>query len=306
MSFINYCLSIIVLTRIIMFTNIFSCNGKNNFFTATDKANQNMSLLWEISGNGLHQPSYIFGTMHLLCAKDATLSNNLKSIIKQADEIYFEVDIDDLGELLTGILSGSMKNDTTLQELYTAAEYERISNFFEVHRLPIPLNAMSKMEPMLVSALVYQSLLPCMEADGMEMSIMQEAHQYTKEIKGLETAAFQLDLINQIPYGVQAKELLRSIDSANTFKHQLDEMMQLYKTQDIEKLLKFTLEGEYGDEQVQDILLNKRNKKWVNLFPEITKGKSLLIAVGAGHLGGAEGILNLLKKNGYTVKAMQN
>src|SRR5947208_16620145 len=95
-------------------TGFFAYESKGQFNTAKD----NKTLLWEITGNDLQKPVYIYGTMHLLCAKDALLSNNLKQIVQNADEIYFEIDMDDIGELLTGFKEGKMKHDTTLADLY--------------------------------------------------------------------------------------------------------------------------------------------------------------------------------------------
>ena len=53
-------------------------------------------------------------------------------------------------------------------------------------------------------------------------------------------------------------------------------------------------------------MINRRNKNWVEQFPKIAKDKSLLIAVGAGHLGGESGLLNLLKQKGYTLRPLEN
>src|SRR4051812_46442396 len=94
-------------------TGFISCESKGQFTTAKD----NKTLLWEITGNGLQKAVYIYGTMHLLCAKDVVLSNNFKQIIQNVDEIYFEIDMDDMSELLTGFTKGKMKNDTTLADL---------------------------------------------------------------------------------------------------------------------------------------------------------------------------------------------
>ena len=163
------------------------------------------------------------------------------------------------------------------------------------------------MQPMLVSALVYQTMLPCAQADGMELSIMQLAHTKKKEIKGLETVAFQASVLDNIPYTQQAKELLSSIDSIETSTKETDEMIRLYKEQDIDKLLEFSLKSEGGTtSDVQDVMIDQRNKNWADQFPNITKDKQLLIAVGAGHLGGEKGLLNLLKEKGYTIRAIQN
>jgi uncharacterized protein YbaP (TraB family) len=284
-------------------TGFISCESKSQYNTAMN----NKSLLWEVTGKDLARPVYIYGTMHLLCAKDAVLSNNLQNIVKNADEIYFEIDMDDISELLSGLKEGKMKNDTSLADLYSSDEYERIKSFFDHHGMGMELQMLNKMQPMLISALVYQAILPCQSADGIEMNIMKLAHQYHKEIKGLETAAFQASVLDKIPYSSQAKELLYSIDSVQNTESETDEMIELYKEQDLDKLLEYSLKSEGGtNSDIQDVMINNRNKNWVEQFPVITKDKSILIAVGAGHLGGEEGLLNLLKEKGYSIRPLEN
>ena len=284
-------------------TGLMSSESKSQFVSAKN----NKSLLWEITGNDLTKPVYVYGTMHLLCAKDAELSTNLKQIVTDVDEIYFEIDMDDLSELLTGFKQGTMKNDTTLHDLYSSDEYQRIKTFFDHHGMGMQLQMLNRMQPMLVSALVYQAILPCEEADGIELNIMKLAHENKKEIKGLETAAFQASVLDKIPYASQAKELLNSIDSVQSTETETEEMVKLYKEQDLDKLLDYSLKTEGGStSEMQDVMINKRNENWVKQFPDITKDKSILIAVGAGHLGGENGLLNLLKQKGYQVRPLEN
>ena len=77
---------------------------------AIDKvAPDNNTLLWKVTGNGLTKPSYLYGTIHMLCADDATLSDHMKSIIRRADEVYFEVDLDNLMEMLAVMTKMKMK-----------------------------------------------------------------------------------------------------------------------------------------------------------------------------------------------------
>lgn len=288
---------------LITLTGIISCESKSQYNTAMN----NKSLLWEVTGKDLSKPVYIYGTMHLLCASDAVLSDNLQKIVQHADEIYFEIDMDDIGELLSGLKEGAMKNDTSLADLYSSDEYERIKTFFDHHGMGMELQMLNKMQPMLISALVYQAVLPCKAADGIELNIMKLAHQYHKEIKGLETAAFQASVLDKIPYASQAKELLYSIDSVKNTQTETDEMIDLYKEQDLDKLLTFSLKTEGGtSSEIQDVMINDRNKNWIEKFPAITKDKSILIAVGAGHLGGKEGLLNLLKQKGYNIRPLEN
>ncbi|MBS1731218.1 MAG: TraB/GumN family protein [Bacteroidetes bacterium] len=282
-----------------------SCQGKSQtkYMTATN----NKSLLWEVSGNGLQKPSYIFGTMHLLCASDAQLSDPLISIIQHVDEIYFEIDLDDLGELYNGATMGLMTGDTSLSDLLSPDDYSRVREFFEKHGMSMEFGFLQKMQPMLIGSLVYQAILPCEQTDGMEMAIMQVAHENKKEIKGLETAAFQVGILEQIPYSRQAADLMKSVDSVKEGAKQIEEMIALYKSQDIDSLLAYSLKNDGGDSpEIQDKMIYQRNQNWANKFPEVSKDKQILIAVGAGHLGGEKGLLQLLKNQGYTIRPLQN
>ena len=75
----------------------------------TALAQENNTLLWKISGNGIDKPSYLFGTIHMLCADDALLSANLQKVIRNCDEVYFEVDMDNLFEMLGAMNKMKMK-----------------------------------------------------------------------------------------------------------------------------------------------------------------------------------------------------
>src|SRR5687767_9416438 len=88
------------------------------------------TLLWEITGNGLSNPSYLFGTMHILCAEDARLSENLKRIIKDADLIYFEIDMDNMMEMLGALKYLKMNDNKKLSDLLTPEEYQRVKTYF--------------------------------------------------------------------------------------------------------------------------------------------------------------------------------
>lgn len=295
----TYCLTLFTVAGLI------SCQGKSQpaFITASN----GKSLLWEVSGNGLQKPSYIFGTMHLLCAADAQISETFQTIIHHVNEIYFEIDLDDLGELFNGATMGIMQNDTTLSELISADEFNRVKDFFGSHDMEMQFQMMQKMQPMLLSSLVYQALLPCTQTEGMEMAIMKIAHEQKKEIKGLETAAFQVSILQEIPYEKQAADLVGTIDSIAGGSKKIEEMINLYKSQDLDALLDYTLTTDGGESpEIQDKMIFQRNENWAKLFPAITKDKQLLIAVGAGHLGGSKGLLALLKKAGYTIRPLQN
>jgi len=271
--------------------------------------NENNTLLWKISGNGLQKPSYLFGTIHLLCADDAILSDNLKTAIRNSDEVYFEVDLDNLFEMFGAIGQMKMKGDTTLQDLLSKEEYDKVKSYFESKGSMLPFSMLETYKPMLAASTLEQNSMPCEKTAMLEQVIMQEAKQNNKKIKGLETMAYQAGVLDSIPYSLQAKQLVSYIDSSNKGAEedkQLKEMFDAYKKQDLKKLEDLLLETDVSMSSFTDIMLYHRNSNWVKKLKPLLPEKSLIIAVGAGHLPGQKGVINLLRKEGFTVTPVEN
>ncbi len=90
------------------------------------------------------------------------------------------------------------------------------------------------------------------------------------------------------------------------YKNEFAEMVDLYKNQDLDSMQNMLLKSEFGSDKYDDLLLNDRNKNWVKQLKEIMKKESVFVAVGAGHLTGQEGLISLLKKEGYKVEPLLN
>jgi uncharacterized protein YbaP (TraB family) len=149
-------------------------------------------------------------------------------------------------------------------------------------------------------------MLPCKNISGVEQELMKLAKENKKEIKGLETMAFQAAVFDSIPYSQQAKELLKTIDSLPAYKKYFDTMVNIYKKQQLKEMQNLFTKSEFGMEENQDILLDKRNKNWVAQLNAIMKKESVFVAVGAGHLVGNMGLIALLRKQGYTLRPIEN
>ena len=141
---------------------------------------------------------------------------------------------------------------------------------------------------------------------GMEQVIMDESKQYKKEIKGLETVEFQASVFDSIPYEQQALELVKVIDSAGSASQATDELIAVYKQQDLKKIEQMTVQEEGGVADHIDLLLYNRNANWAEKMNTIMPSNSTLFAVGAAHLPGEKGLIALLRKNGFTVKPVAN
>lgn len=264
------------------------------------------TLLWEISGKGLQKPSYLFGTMHILCAEDAVLSESMKDIIKKCDQIYFELDMDNQMEMLGAIQYLRMNDGLKLSDLLTKEEYARVEVYFKDHNITIPLTMLNRFKPMFISSMLSEQTMACPQKDGMETQIMKESKQYDKEIRGLETIQYQASIFDSIPYDKQAKDLINYVDSFENYKDITLQMVEVYRAQDLKRMDSLVQKSDPGMESYMDLLLYRRNRQWVEHMPSIMDHRSILFAVGAGHLSGQEGVINLLRKAGYKVKPMKN
>ncbi|RYG03517.1 MAG: TraB/GumN family protein, partial [Chitinophagaceae bacterium] len=270
------------------------------------KAANDNTLLWEISGKDLASPSYLFGTMHILCADDAKLSTNMKQVVEDSKQVYFEIDMDNMTELMGAMKFLRMNDGAKISDLLTPEEYDRVKTYFEKNKSKLPFTMMNRFKPYFVSSLIGEQLMSCGETNGMEAVIMQEAKPYKKEILGLETTEFQASIFDSIPYKKQAKDLVAYIDSVDHYRGVTEEMVKVYLQQDLGKLDKLMQQSDAGMGEYMDLMLYDRNRRWVKQMPEIMNGGSILFAVGAGHLPGDQGVIKLLKKSGYTVRPLKN
>ena len=265
----------------------------------------NNSLLWKISGNGLTKPSFLFGTFHLLCKEDINFSNQLRKAVSDCGEIYMELDMDDPSTMLSAMMYMNMRGDTSLSDLYTSKEYERLKSYFS-DTLKMPLALLQKTKPYFLVALLYPRMMNCSSPAGVEEELVKLAKEDKKEIQGLETMQFQASVFDSIPYQWQAKELLKNIDSFSVNKTEFETMLDFYKNQEMDSIKTMIGKSEFGSDKYDDLLLNNRNKKWVTKLDTIMKNESVFVAVGAGHLVGKQGLISLLKKQGYTVEPLEN
>jgi len=282
---------------------IAGCNAQPAY--TFQKQNNNNTLLWEVSGHELKNPSFLFGTFHLLCKDDIHFSDQLKAAVKTSNEIYMELDMDDPATLLDGMLYMNMKDGKKLSDLYTAEEYKKLESYFS-DSLKMPLMLLQSAKPYFLVAMLYPKMMKCLSATGVEEELLKIAKEDKKEIKGLETIKFQASIFDTIPYEWQAKELLNNIDSFSYYETEFDQLVTLYKNQLLDSMQNMDLKSEFGSDQYEDLLVKDRNKKWVGELNEIMKNESVFVAVGAGHLTGEVGLINLLKKEGYKVEPLVN
>ena len=268
----------------------------------------NNTLLWRISGHGLSRPSYLFGTIHMLCADDIQLSDSLKAAIKRSDKVYLELDMDNIFEMLGVMGKMKMRNDTTLADLLSPAQYDSVKAYFKKQSTLLPFSVLETYKPMLAASLLMQGSMDCGNEVAMEQLIMKEAKGQGKSIKGLETMAFQMSIFDSIPYRLQAQELVSYVENTGdtSDKADFDELSKAYREQNLDTLEAITKRDDMGIANFTDLLLYNRNANWAKKLNDLMKEQALVIAVGAGHLPGERGVINLLRKAGYKVEPVPN
>jgi hypothetical protein len=129
---------------------------------------------------------------------------------------------------------------------------------------------------------------------------MDKARDNNAEVMGLETLTEQLAFIDQMPLEDQFEGLIKTIQEGDEQTKYLDTLIQAYKERDLPRLNEMIVSNdEFKD--ISNTLIDERNKNWViKLKPILQKGAAF-IGVGAGHLGGQMGLIQLLRKEGYTV-----
>ncbi len=276
---------------------------------ATTDDSLRTSLLYRISGNGLNHPSWLFGTIHIILEDDFFLTENTKKAFEQAERIVFEIDMNEMmgfGAQLALMSKAMMDDGLTLRDLLSEEEYALVKAHFE--QIGLPLFLFERFKPMFLTVFAADTkgAPPFSQPDGMvsyEIVLMEMAHKQGKEIAGLETAEFQMSLFDSIPYETQAKMLVESIRQQNdSTATDLSQLYEWYKQGDIDKLQQSIEDDEMGLANYEDLLLIQRNESWIPIMERMMHEKPSFFAVGAGHLGGPKGVINLLRQAGYRVE----
>ena len=273
-------------------------------------------LLWKISGNGLQQPSYIFGTYHLspLSIKDSIAS--LPQAMQDIRQVYGELVMADMmkPEFLAQMQQQTMlPNDTTLKSLFTPEELEVVSRAVTEY-LQVDIALLDRMKPAALfqqlTVLFYMKHTPGYNPqEQLDASFQQEATEQGKKVGGLETAQSQVDILFNKPLRRQAEDLYCFVSDPDKVERQAKEIIAAYTAQDLDKMLQLMeeKEGTSCDPTPEEMaqLLYDRNQAWVKQMPAIMQTAPTLFVVGAGHLPGEQGVLALLKAQDYTVEPMK-
>ena len=272
-------------------------------------AQTDKSLLYEISGNGLEKPSYLFGTFHLLKSdyiKEQTLVNEK---YEAADQVVVEMLVD--SSMMMSFTMKAMMPGKSLKAIMNEKSYEKLGKELS-DGLGMDIAMFDQFKPAFVSTLLAQIManeeIPSVskyKGELMDLYFANHGAKNNKKVIPLETMMEQASILfeSKSPEE-QAKELEEMIEHKGQSNKMMRKMGKYYMDNNLPGLLE--IGKEYEEEyEGMTLLVDKRNIKWMENLPAILKEGNAFIAVGALHLPGDRGLIELLLKDGYTVKAVK-
>ena len=271
----------------------------------------NAQLLWKISGNGIKKPSYIVGSHHACTFQYCDSIPGLMKAFENVDYVIGEYDMvksqqmtpEETMKLKSMMM---MPADTSFASLFAEDEKAKLDEFLK-SKLGVPSDKLATLKPMAIMITVQNKVIMEVLPDaatmtGMDKYMQTFADYKGKGVGGLETMNYQMELLFGGSLESQADALLEYIDTGNT-KELIAKLTDAYKSQDLDQLWEVFMEqmSKYDYDNVVTV----RNMNWEKQMKELLPKQSTLFVVGAGHLPGEKGMINLLSEAGYKVKPVK-
>ena len=253
------------------------------------------SLLWKISGKGLTHPSYLYGTMHMICAADFEIKKKVINALKKCDQLIMEFDFTNEDEI--AVLQKMHSNTERITDHLNESEKAEFESVVK-NNFGLTLEDADLMAPMMLVNMMIIKAIDCEDIKLFETELIAIARNLNISTGGIETATEQLEIAATV---FDSKEILRQLKSADDFKEVFKELVYSYKIEELEKIGSFLNDERFLNQETKETLVMERNVRWLKRMPKMMKDKSVFFAVGAGHLTGSVGMIHLLKNKGYSV-----
>lgn len=278
--------------------------------------NVQAQLLWKVTGNGLAKPSYIMGTYHLANTSFANSVKGLHDALNACEQVYGELNMSQLDtQAMQGMQSTMMlPQGQTLDSLLTADQLARLNAFMtKLLGADFSNPLLAPMKQMTPAALNTQfQVLMCMKLEGgfnpneqFDTYFQKEAKKQNKAVGGLETLDYQMKVLFSAPMPRQIEQLMCLVDNYDYQTELLKRTIKAFYAEDMNAIQQIYEEKLHNTCDMtpaeENALIYTRNANWAKALPNIMSQRSTLVAVGAAHLPGPRGLLQLLKDAGYTV-----
>ncbi|MBL4703277.1 MAG: TraB/GumN family protein [Flavobacteriales bacterium] len=260
--------------------------------------------MWQISGNGLTDTSYLYGTMHVQDKRVFDFKPNVLPAFDSAEVLALELNMDSVNPLA---VMGSMIMDSSIviADLLSPKDYQLVKSYIE-DSLGIPMMLFSHLQPLFISSFIQAKSLNSEMEEALDLYFFRKAKEQNKRISGLEKVEEQIAAFNSIPYREQAVELFKMISPEDNNEDEMstEELLDAYLSGNLDLLIDVAQgTSEEAKNDFEKTFLIDRNIVMVKRMEPLLKNHRVFIGVGAAHLPGEHGVIELLRSKGYTVLA---
>jgi uncharacterized protein YbaP (TraB family) len=258
----------------------------------------NSQLLYEIKSKDGQHTSYLFGTIHMMPKEQFNIDSTLTAAFNKSSMIAMEVDLNmDLAQKIELAKETILPEGKTLRNICTDAQYQLIYTYAldSMHMSKKKFKRYSRLKPFFFSSVMLQESLE--DTKSYELEFGEMAKKGSKKTMGLESIQVQMQTINTVSLEDQVRMLIDGMNQTQGY----DAMLSNYLSESIDALYIDIITESEGFPNFIENFLNKRNSQWIPVITDQIERENTFIAVGAGHLPGPKGVLELLRAQGYSL-----
>ncbi|HVO46049.1 MAG TPA: TraB/GumN family protein [Steroidobacteraceae bacterium] len=265
------------------------------------------SPVWAIRGE--HNTVYLAGSVHLLKSDDSDLPPAFDRAYRGSKSLVMELAMDkvDPSEIASWMFEhGLLKDGATLRSTIGEERYRRVSQAAD--RLGVPVEVIDQLEPWALGLQLLELRYMQLGFDpqqGVELQLQHRAQSDGKPISGLETVDEQLGVLQGMSYPDQARFLDMIVSEMQDVEGETRSVVNAWRSGDSDKLAALLSDEYKSFPALYRLLVTDRNRRWVPQIEKLLHGdQDCFVVVGALHLVGNGGLLELMRRDGYRPEAL--
>lgn len=260
--------------------------------------------LWKIQSKT--NTVYLLGSIHYLRAENYPLNQTIEDAFKDSKNLVLEIDLggaDQKASQQVMITKAVYTNGKSLKESISEKTYGLAAQ--QAQGLGIDIQTLNSFKPWFVALAIATMKLQSLGFDpnyGVDRYFYQKAKEDSKAVTGLETVEYQINLFDGMPEKTQESLLEETIRDLDTAEADVSKVVNAWASGDIATLDTALLQTVRDYPEVYQKLILDRNRNWLpKIEGLLTQKENYLVVVGAGHLAGKDGVVEMLKAKGYAV-----
>ena len=265
------------------------------------------SCLWKVTSK--QNTVYLLGAIHLMREDGYPLNKSIESAYHDAQTLVLEINLDEASSneaQLLMISKGLYPAGQTLRESLSPKTFELVKK--KTEELGLNIQQMNQLKPWLVTMTLATMQLEQLGYDsklGIDKHFFDQARADKKEILSLESIEYQVSLLEGMSSSNQEAALIETIQELDLFKKEFEEIVKAWSHGESRKLDELLLESFKDYPELLNQLVLQRNRNWIPRIEEFLKNKgNVLVVVGAAHLIGNQGVIEILRQKGYGVEQL--